>query len=138
MMRRPLAALAEELSYHPAHVRLAELALEDADTATALSEMALAADIAPGDPVVRYRHGLLLAEADRHAAAEAEFRAAMGRAPRYAAPHRGLALTLEALGREQEALAAHRRFLELAAPGMPGVAESRKRTNAQAGSGDGR
>lgn len=124
------AALREDLSYHPAHVRLAALALEEGDTATALSEMALAAQIAPADPVVRYRHGRLLAEAGRHEDAVPELRAAIELAPLYAAPHRDLALSLEALGREADAMTEHRRFLEEAAPGMPGVTPSRERVDA--------
>jgi tetratricopeptide (TPR) repeat protein len=46
-------ALQEDLSYYPAHMRLGLLALGKRDTSTALSELALAAELAADEPHIR-------------------------------------------------------------------------------------
>src|SRR6185295_20028655 len=44
-------ALQEHLSYYPAHMRLGTLALLSGDTATAVSELDLAVQVAPDEPL---------------------------------------------------------------------------------------
>lgn len=76
-------ALVEDLSYHPAHARLAGVALALGDTAAALDEMALAAATGARDPVARFAHGNLLAGRRRWEEAEAELTAAAELAPHF-------------------------------------------------------
>ena len=49
-------ALQEDLSFYAAHSHLAQLDLVRIDTAGALTEMDLAIQLSPGDPVLRYRY----------------------------------------------------------------------------------
>jgi tetratricopeptide (TPR) repeat protein len=78
-------ALVEDLSYHPAHVRLGALALAEGDTATALLEMGLAVDAAGrDDPATGLAHAALLARLRRLPEAEAALEAITEAAPYYA------------------------------------------------------
>jgi hypothetical protein len=54
--------LQEDLSYYPAHMRLGTIALSTGDTATALSEMDLAAQINNDEPVLQATYGMILAQ----------------------------------------------------------------------------
>lgn len=103
-------ALQEDLAYHPAHMRLGELALAAGDTVTALSEMALAADIQTADAGVLLRYGRLLAAAGQLQEAEARLRRAIEIEPLFADPHFDLARVLERADRAAEALAEYREF----------------------------
>ena len=103
-------ALTEDLSYYPAHQRLSWLALAAGDTASAVSEMALAAEAAPNDGVLHMEHGIMLALARQGEAAEAALRRAVEVEPHFAAPWLVLARVLE-LGGKPEAVEAYRGFL---------------------------
>jgi Tfp pilus assembly protein PilF len=105
-------ALVEDLSYHPAHARLAGVALALGDTAAALDEMALAVAAGPGDPVARLVHGSLLASREEYAAAEAELTAATTLAPLFAEPWLLLGAVRERQGNTPGALEAFRGFVE--------------------------
>ena len=105
-------ALGEDLSYHPAHIRLGDLAFAEGDTATALSELALAVQIRENDPAVRFRYGLLLIQLRRFAEAEPELRRAIELEPLFADPYRLLAVALDFQGRRAEAAPVYREFLE--------------------------
>lgn len=104
-------ALQEDLSYHPAHVQLGVLALALGDTATALAELALAADIAPNDVRTRYEYGRTLARTGRYADAERELRAAIELEPLFASPYAALGDALAGAGRTPEAQRAYQEFL---------------------------
>jgi tetratricopeptide (TPR) repeat protein len=104
-------ALQEDLSYHQGHVRLAAMAMTDHDTATAISEYDLAAQIQGADPVVRYLLGTLLAATGRHAEAAEHFQAAIAAEPMYAPPYRGLGQALEQLNQPVDALAQYQAFV---------------------------
>lgn len=107
-------ALTEDLSYHPAHMRLATLALADGDTATALAEMALAAETAPDDAATRFAYGSLLVQVESWAAAAAEFSAATELAPLFADAWLLLGAARHRQGDLPGALEAYRGFVERA------------------------
>lgn len=107
-------ALQEDLSYAYAHIQLAQLALEEGDTATALSEFALAVSVAPEDAGIRYLNGSMLARAGQLAEAEAELRHAMELEPLFAAPYRELGEVLERQGRVVDAAEMYREYLSRA------------------------
>jgi tetratricopeptide (TPR) repeat protein len=108
-------ALAEDLSFHPAHQALARLALAQGDTTNALFSYRLASDLAPDDPTIRMKiAGLLVATGDP-AGAETEISAAIAANPDYAAPHLVMGALAERGGRRDEAVTHYERYLELAA-----------------------
>jgi tetratricopeptide (TPR) repeat protein len=79
-------ALMEDLAYYPAHVRMGVLAMASGDTATAVQELALAAEAGHDDASVRLVYATLLASLRRLPEAEAELVAATELAPYYAEP----------------------------------------------------
>ena len=105
-------ALQEDLAYYPAHMRLGLLAFGMRDTATALSELALAAQIAPDEPHVRYLNGYALIGAGHFEEAAVELRKAIALEPFYALPYLWLGRVLEQLSKGEEALAAYQQFLD--------------------------
>ena len=105
-------ALQEDLAYYPAHMRLGLLALGVRDTATALSELALAAQLAPDEPHVRYLQGYALIGVGHYDEAVAELRRAIALEPFYALPYLWLGRVLEQLKKGEEALAAYEQFLD--------------------------
>lgn len=107
-------ALTEDLSYHPAHARLATLALAGGDTATALLEMALAAETAPNDAATRYAYGSLLVQTESWEAAAAELAAATELAPLFADAWLLLGAARHRRGDLPGALEAYRGFVERA------------------------
>jgi hypothetical protein len=103
-------ALTEELSFYPAHVRLATLALTDGDTATAIAELDLAVQTG-ADASTMYVYGAVLAQTARYDEAAAQFERAMQVAPFYADPYFGLAMVRDAQGNAPAAAEAYRGFL---------------------------
>jgi tetratricopeptide (TPR) repeat protein len=85
-------ALQEDLSYAPAHLRLAALAEAGGDLQTALSEYALTVELAPAEATIRYRYGVALAAAGKAMEAVAQFDQAVAMEPYYAAPHYALGI----------------------------------------------
>jgi tetratricopeptide (TPR) repeat protein len=104
-------ALMEDLSYYPAHARLAQVALALGDTATALDELALTVQIAPDDPVARLVYGNLLVDRAMWAEAEGELLEATRLATRHAEPWILLGDARQRQGKPAEALEAYRGFL---------------------------
>jgi tetratricopeptide (TPR) repeat protein len=107
-------ALQEDLSYYPAHVQLAYLALETGDTATVMSEMDLAVQISPEDAGIRYQYGYALGSVNKLKEAEVQLTKAIELDPDFAAPHFVLADVFQAETRKAEALKEFRSFLSLA------------------------
>lgn len=105
-------ALQEDISYSPAHLRLAELALASGDTATAVNEYALAASIDPQNGGVAYLHGALLARVGDVRSASVELRRAIEFEPHFAAPYLLLAAVLDEQGQSAEAAEHYRAYLE--------------------------
>lgn len=108
-------SIGEDLSYFMAHVELGRLALASKDTVTAVSELALAADLAVDEPYVHYLHGSVLLAAGQAADAIAPLRKAIELEPLHAASHFELAAALERTGDKTEARASYQRFLSMAA-----------------------
>jgi len=107
-------ALQEDLSYYPAHARLAALALAAGDTATAQSEMELAVQIRSDDAGLRYNYGLMLVMARKLDEAAEQARKAIETEPYYARPYNLLGRILEGQGKPQEAIAQYREYLRRA------------------------
>jgi tetratricopeptide (TPR) repeat protein len=112
-------ALQEDLAYYPAHMRLGLLALGKRDTATALSELALAAQLAAGEPHIRYMHGWVLAVTHNFPEALKELTAAVELEPYYALPYLRLGQVHEQLSHGNEALASYQEFLARASQTDP-------------------
>ena len=108
-------ALQEDLSYYPAHMRLGLLALGKKDTATALSEMALAAQLAAGEPHIRYVNGYVLGATHHLPEAVKELNTAVELEPYYALPYLLLGQVHEMMSHGPEALASYQAFLARAA-----------------------
>jgi len=112
-------ALQEDLSYYPAHVQLAYLALETGDTATVMNEMDLAVQIIPEDAGVRYQYGYALGTLNKLKEAEAQLTKAIELDPDFAAPHFVLADVYQAETRKADALREFKSFLALASQRDP-------------------
>ncbi len=110
-------ALQEDLSYYPAHMRLGLLALSKRDTATAVSELALASQLAADEPFIRYTNGYVLGVARRHAEAVAELQRVVELEPNYALPYLRLGQIYEMMGKGPEAAAGYQGFLDHASRG---------------------
>ena len=104
-------ALQEDLSYFPAHVQLAFIGINARDTAMALSELDLAVQIRPDDPILHYTYGYALATSGRYADAQAQLQKAIDVDPYFAAPYYVLGQVLDALGKLDDASAQYRTFL---------------------------
>lgn len=105
-------ALQEDLSYYPAHMRLGLLALGTKDTTTAMSELALASELAPKEPHIRYVHGFVLSACKHFEEAAKELEKASELEPYYALPYFRLAQVYEAMSKGKEAAAAYQHFLD--------------------------
>jgi len=112
-------ALQEDLAYYPAHMRLGLLALGQGDTAAAVSELAMAAELAASDPFIHYMNGWVLARAKRPKEAVDELVKATELEPYFALPKLILGTQYEALTKGPEALAAYERFLKTASARDP-------------------
>lgn len=108
-------ALQEDLSYYPAHLQLALMALAAKDTSTALTELDLATQVAGDDAGMQYLDGYVLVTAGKAADGETHLRKAIALDPVYAAPHLTLAQILGAAGFKEDAIAEYTAFLSLAA-----------------------
>ncbi len=125
-------AMEEDLSFYPAHVSLAQLALAAKDTATAISEMALAAELAPAEAHVHFRQGEMLLQVGEADQAIAPLRKAIALEPFWAAPHFVLAQALERTN-DSSAKASYETFVSLAARRDPRRAEANRRIAALGG-----
>lgn len=106
-------ALIEDLSYHPAHLRLGMLALAVGDTATATQELGLAVETGGDDPVARVVYATLLARLRRVDEAQVQLQAAVAAAPYWAEPWYMLGLMRE-WGAPGDATEAYRGFMQRA------------------------
>jgi tetratricopeptide (TPR) repeat protein len=120
-------ALQEDLSFHPAHLAIARVALATADTAAALAALDLAVQVAPSDPGARLEYAKLLRQVSRASEAEAQLRKAVEIAPMYAQLYFYLAQSLDDQGKTQAALDQYRSFLARAPRSDPlrSIAERR-------------
>lgn len=126
-------AMEEDLSFYPSHVALAQLALDARDTATAVSEMSLAAELAPTEAHVQYRYGEMLVEVGQHADAIAPLLKAVALEPYYASPQYQLGLAYEQTGDGANAREAYAKFLALTTRRDPRRQEATRRLAAVGG-----
>jgi Flp pilus assembly protein TadD len=131
-------ALQEDLSYYPAHVQLAFMALEAHDTTTALSEMELATQLRADDPATRYLYGFTLASSGKSAEAETQLRKALELEPFFAPVHFALAQVLEQTKRSADARDEYRAFLEHSAKSDLRRADAERRLAGLGAGGDAR
>lgn len=126
-------ATAEDLSYYPAHLALAGLALVRKDTVAALSAIALAADVAVEEAYVQHMYGNMLLAMGQHAEAVVPLRKAIDLEPLYAPPHFALAQALERASDATGARASYERFLTVSPRRSPERAAATDRLAALGG-----
>jgi tetratricopeptide (TPR) repeat protein len=120
-------ALQEDLSYYPAHMRLGTIALSAGDTAAALSEMDLAAQINNDEPVLQATYGTILAQAGRLPEAQQHLHRAVELDPFYANSYYVLGRVDEFAGKSTDAAGDYRAYLGHARAQDPRVAEVQRR-----------
>ncbi|HVE77973.1 MAG TPA: hypothetical protein VNA89_03875 [Gemmatimonadaceae bacterium] len=128
-------SVTEDLSFYMAHARLAEVAFVQADTAAALAEYELAAQLNADDAALRQRYAMLLLYGNKHGEAAQEFQRAAKIAPEFAAPNFYLARMHEAYGDQQTALAYYRHFVALAARNAEGLPLARQKVDSLTAAG---
>jgi len=128
-------ALQEDLSYAPAHLSLASLALSDGDTTVALSELETAAQMSPNDPATAFFYGRALITAGKDKEAVEQLKRCTALDPYFANPHVLLALMYDASDYKPEALAEFKAYLSLAAANDPYIAQARERVAALSAEG---
>lgn len=128
-------ALQEDLAYYPAHVRLGMMALAAGDTATALSELALAIEIKGDESWLRSTYGAVLAQMGKYQEADENLRKAVELEPYYPAPRYVLGRVAEQTDQPAAALDHYRAYLERAHARDPDVAYVRARVSALTAAG---
>ena len=107
-------ALAEDLSYAPAHISLSDIDFAKGDTVAALSEMDIAAQLAPSDGYLAYEYGRALLMAGHDAEALEQMTRAVALEPYYAEPHVLMGAIYDRSNYATEALAAYTAYVTLA------------------------
>lgn len=110
-------ALVEDLSLYHVHARLADIALIQRDTRTALLEYEQAVALKEDDGVLRHDLGFALMNAGRHADAEPHLRRAVELEPFWATPYYNLAVALDRQDKRHEARDMYGAFLTRAPRG---------------------
>ena len=120
-------ALQEDLSYFPAHMRLGSVALSAGDTATALSEMDLAAQIKDDDPGLQATYGTVLAQTGHIPEAEQHLHRAVELDPYYANSYYVLGRVDEFSGKAADAVGDYRAYLGHTRAQDPRIADVQRR-----------
>jgi tetratricopeptide (TPR) repeat protein len=120
-------ALEEDLAFYPAHLGLANVALQTGDTATGLSEMELAVQIKGDDAVLRLVYGYALLANGRHADAAAQLTKAIEVEPYFPNLYYFLGQVYEAQKKPADAVGQYEAFLTRAAMGHPQREEAARR-----------
>ena len=120
-------ALQEDLSYYPAHMRLGSIALSAGDTATALSEMDLAAQIKEDEPVLQATYGTVLAQTGHIPEAAQHLHRAVELDPYYASPYYVLGRVDEFAGKPADAISDYRAYLGHTRAQDPRIADVQRR-----------
>jgi tetratricopeptide (TPR) repeat protein len=128
-------ALQEDLSYYPAHLQLAYIALEQKDTTTALNEMDLAVQLRDDDPAAQYSYGFALVVVGRANDAVPHLRKAMQLNPYYAAPKFLYARLLDLASLNEDAIEGYKAYLAAASRNDPRRPEAEARLAALVKSG---
>jgi len=104
------SAIAEDAAFYPAHARLATLATSRGDPATAAAELAIATEIAPNDPSLRFFYGDALLESGSPSRAIVEFLKAIDLDPWFAKPYLYLGKAHESRGDLARAIEAYEEY----------------------------
>ncbi len=120
-------ALQEDLSYAPAHLGLSAIDLAKSDTAGALSEMEIAAQVQPNDGVIAYIYGRTLLLSAHDAQAVEQLKRAVVLEPYFAEPRILLAAVYDNADYTAEAIEAYTAFLNLASKRDTRLALAQKR-----------
>lgn len=107
-------ALVEDLSFYPAHQRLALLALAQGDTTTAISEFDMAVQAGSHDVVLRVQYAYALAATRKLAEASQQIQQVIAKEPYYADPYLMLARLYDATQMSDLAAESYKAFLERA------------------------
>jgi Tfp pilus assembly protein PilF len=120
-------ALEEDLAYYSAHSRMASLQLESGDTASAITEMELAVQLQPNDPVILYNYATTLVRARRDADAATQLGKSIAADSFYAPPHMLLARMADVEQYTDDAVREYQQFLSLASRSDPQVTLAKTR-----------
>ena len=120
-------SLIEDLSFYPAHITLANLALAEKDTATAIRELNLAVELKPTDPLPLMRQAELYLAVNNSDSAAAALVKVTDLKPLFARPRRLLGDVLAAKGDKPGALTHYQQYLKLTVRGDRYEAEVRQR-----------
>lgn len=112
-------ALVEDLAFYPAHLILGNIALLEADTALALREYQMAAELVPGEPQPQIQYATLLLATGQPKEAAVVLTSLTSREPLFAAGHRMLGECYRQLGNAAMARVSYAAFLSHAALGDP-------------------
>ena len=107
-------ALTEDLSLYWVHARLAELALNQRDTKTALAEYAQAVALKDNDGVLLHDYGVALSASKQFAEAEPHFRRSIELEPYFATAYYNLAVALDRQDKFAAAREAYGEYLKRA------------------------
>jgi len=120
-------AAAEDMSFYMAHARLAAIAHQEQDTATALSEYETAVQLRGDDPILRFDYARLLMEIGRYDDAKVELTKAAEAEPLYAPTHLLRAILAETDGDSAAAKEHYARYVALAPRSDPPLAKAKVR-----------
>jgi tetratricopeptide (TPR) repeat protein len=123
-------ALEEDLSYFSAHTKLAMLQLAQGDTTSALTEMDLAVQLQPNDPVLRYNYATVLIRARRDGEAATQLTKAIAADPFYPAPHFLMARIADVEQYTEDAVKEYQQYISLTTKTDPQVAAAQTRLTA--------
>lgn len=126
-------ALEEDLSFYPAHMMLANMALQEGDTATALREGQMAVELHPVEALPYVRQAELLLASGDHAGATAALTKVVEMEPFYARPYLLLGRAAEAMDKKAEAVGHYQAYLARAMKGDNQAIQVRARIQALGG-----
>ena len=104
-------ALEEDLSFYQAHMALGQLAIASGDTATALAEIEMAAQLAPENGLVQHEYAMLLIKQNKAPEAIDALKRAVALEPYFAEPYFYLARLHDVFGFTAEARQHYADFL---------------------------
>lgn len=120
-------ALTEDISFWRAHEALADVALAQGDSAVALQELDLAAQIATAEATLQEKYAVMLAAHGRLDDAGAALRKAIAAEPHYPRPYLFLARLLEIQDKKAEAAEQYRAFVVRAPQNAAGIEDARQK-----------
>jgi Tfp pilus assembly protein PilF len=120
-------ALLEDLSFAPAHLKLGAIDLAKGDTAAAINEFDVAAQVQPNDGVIAYLYGRTLLLSARDALALEQLKRAATLEPYYAEPRFLLALIYDNSDYKEDAIANYTEFVRMTRKSDARIAKAKER-----------